>query len=151
MAHTNRGRVLLGGLVAGLIINIIEFVVQGVLLKADWANAMQALGRSPIVSGKAILIFNIWGFLAGIGSVWLYAAIRSRYGAGPGTALRAGLAAWFFASFLVAVANYPMGFFPVRLIVLPSLAEFIAFELATLVGALMYKEESTTSVRSAAA
>src|SRR5579884_1747826 len=147
MAHTNRGRVLLGGLVAGLVINITEYVVQGVLLKADWASAMQALGKSPIVSGKAILIFNIWGFLAGISAVWLYAAIRSRYGAGPGTALRAGFAAWFLACFLVGLANYPMGIIPVRLIVLPSLGEFIAFEVATLVGALIYKEESTSAAR----
>lgn len=151
MRHTNRGRVLLGGLVAGLIINIIEYVTQGVLLRNDWANAMQALGKSPVVSGKAILIFNLWGFLVGIAAVWLYAAIRSRYGAGPGTALRAGFAVWFMASFLVNLANYPMGLFPVLLIVLPSLAEFIAIELATLVGALMYKEEPATATRSAAA
>jgi hypothetical protein len=151
MAHTNRSRVLLGGLVAGLVINITEYIVQGVLLKAEWGNVLQSFGKSPVVSGKAILIFNVWGFLAGIGAVWLYAAIRSRYGAGPGTALRAGFAAWFLASFLVALANYPMGIFPVRLIVLPSLSEFFAFELATLVGALIYKEETTTAARSVAA
>ena len=151
MAHTNRGRVVLGGLLAGVVINIVEYLTNGVILKADWAAAMQALGKSPVISGKAILIFNIWGFLAGIAAVWVYAAIRSRYGAGPGTALRAGLAVWFLASFLVNLANYPLGIFPVRLIVLPSLAEFIAIELATLVGALMYKEADTTAVRSAAA
>lgn len=151
MAHTNRGRVVLGGLLAGVVVNIVEYITNGVILKADWAATMQALGKSPLISGKAILIFNIWGFLAGIAAVWVYAAIRSRYGAGPGTALRAGLAVWFLASFLVNLANYPLGLFPVRLIVLPSLAEFIAIELATIVGALIYKEADTTAVRSAAA
>ncbi|HTZ95713.1 MAG TPA: hypothetical protein VMB18_04910 [Terriglobales bacterium] len=151
MAHTNRGRVVLGGLLAGVVINIVEYVVNGVILKADWANAMQAMGKSPVISGKAIMIFNIWGFLAGIAAVWIYAAIRSRYGAGPGTAMRAGLAAWFLASFLVGLANYPLGLFSVRLIVLPSLAELIAFEIATIFGAWIYKEGETTAVRSAAA
>jgi hypothetical protein len=150
MAHTNRGRVVLGGLLAGVVINIIEYVTNGVILKADWAEAMQALGKSPVISAKAVVIFNIWGFLAGIAAVWMYAAMRSRYGAGLGTALRAGCAAWFLASFLVNLANYPLDLFPVRLIVLPSLAEFIAFELATILGGWTYKEAEST-VRTAVA
>jgi hypothetical protein len=33
MAHTNRGRVILGGLLAGLVINIVEYITNGVVLK----------------------------------------------------------------------------------------------------------------------
>ena len=39
-------------------------------------------------------MFLAWGFLVGIFAVWLYAAIRPRYGAGPKTALCAGAAVW---------------------------------------------------------
>jgi hypothetical protein len=33
MAHTNRVRVILGGLLAGLVINIVEFITNGVVLR----------------------------------------------------------------------------------------------------------------------
>ena len=32
MAHTNRGRVILGGLLAGVVINFVEFVTNGLIL-----------------------------------------------------------------------------------------------------------------------
>jgi hypothetical protein len=61
MKKINTGRALLGGLVAALIIDMIEGVMHGVVLKADWATAMQALGKSGEVSGAAIGIYNIGG------------------------------------------------------------------------------------------
>jgi hypothetical protein len=72
MAHTNRGRVILGGLLAGLVINIVEFITNGVVLREAWGQAMQALGKPAQLSAGAIVIFNIWGFLLGIAAVWLY-------------------------------------------------------------------------------
>ena len=89
MAHTNRVRVILGGLLAGVVINVVEYVTNGVILKAAWGQAMTALGKTADSSAGAIAIFNLWGFLLGIGAVWIYAAIRPRYGEGPGTAVRA--------------------------------------------------------------
>src|SRR5262245_41141796 len=94
MAHTNRGRVVVGGLLAGVVINVVEYVTNGIVLKEAWGRALQALGKPADLSAGAIVIFNVWGFLLGIAAVWIYAAIRPRYGAGPGTAIRAGLAAW---------------------------------------------------------
>ena len=97
MAHTNRVRVVLGGLLAGVVINIVEFITNGVVLKADWGQAMQALGKSPVPSGSAIAIYNVWGFLVGIAAVWIYAAIRPRSGGGPKTAAVAGFSAFRFS------------------------------------------------------
>ena len=151
MAHTNRSRVLLGGLLAGVVINISEFVTNGVLLRADWAQAMQALGKAPAPSGSAIAIYNVWGFLAGIAAVWIYAAIRPRYGAGAGTAVRAGIVTWGLASLLASLANYPSGVFPTRLLVITTLVAFFELIIATVAGAWLYKEEAATTVRSAAA
>jgi len=114
MAHTNRGRVILGGLVAGLVINVVEYITNGVVLRDAWGSVMQALGRPAQISGSAILVFNIWGFLLGIAAVRLYAAIRPRYGAGPNTAIRAGVVTWAIAVFLANLGNYPLGIFPTR-------------------------------------
>jgi len=141
MAHTNRGRVILGGLLAGLVINIVEFITNGVVLREAWGQAMQALGKPAQLAAGAIVIFNIWGFLLGIAAVWLYAAIRPRYGAGPTTAIRAGLVTWAVAVFLANLGNYPLGLFPARLLVTSSTVALVEIVVATLVGAWLYKEE----------
>lgn len=141
MAHTNRGRVILGGLLAGVVINVVEYLTNGVILKGAWGQAMTALGKPTDISAGAIAIFNLWGFLLGIGAVWIYAAIRPRYGAGAGTAVRAGLATWALAVFLADLSNYPLGLFPVRLLVITSIAALFEIVVATVVGAWLYKEE----------
>lgn len=141
MAHTNRGRVILGGLLAGLVINVVEFITNGVVLREAWGRAMQALGKPAELSTGAIVIFNIWGFLLGIATVWLYAAIRPRYGAGPKTAIRAGLVTWAVAVFLANLGNYPLGLFPARLLVISSIVALVEMVVATLVGAWLYREE----------
>jgi hypothetical protein len=41
MAHTNRGRVILGGLVAGLVINVVEYITNGVVLRDAWGTAFR--------------------------------------------------------------------------------------------------------------
>lgn len=151
MAHTNRGRVILGGLLAGVVINVVEYLANGILLKNTWAGVMQGMGKSPQISSTAIALFNIGGFLTGIAAIWLYAAIRSRYGAGPGTALRAGLAAWFLIVFLPNIGNYAVGMFPTRLIVITSLVALADIVIGTLLGASLYKEETAPMARTAAA
>ena len=101
MAHTNRQRVVLGGLLAGLVINFSEYLTHGVILANAWSQTMQALGKpAGGPSAAAIIIFNIMGFVLGIAAVWVYAAIRSRYGAGPATALRAAVAVWVIGGLL---------------------------------------------------
>ena len=55
-------RVILGGLLAGMVINVFEFFLNGVILAKDWQVAMLALGRPPIVGGQ-IAVFFIWSFI----------------------------------------------------------------------------------------
>src|SRR5579872_1155180 len=151
MAHTTRGRAILGGLLAGVVINIVEYVTNAVVLKDAWAQVMQGMGKSPQIGTNAIVLFNIGGFLTGIVAVWLYAAILSRYGAGPGTAMRAGAAAWFLMVFLPNIGNYAVGMFPTRLLVTTSVVALLDIVIGTLLGAWLYKEEVAPMARTAAA
>jgi hypothetical protein len=138
-------------LLAGLVINIIEYVMNGVVLGKAWSQAMQALGRPARFPISAIVVFNICGFLLGIASIWLYAAIRPRYGLGPITALRAGLAAWAIGAFLPNLATYPMGLLPVRLLVIATIVALVEIVAATQAGAWLYKEEPLPVARAAGA
>src|SRR5579863_10321447 len=71
MKKINTGKALLGGIVAAVIIDLIEGVVNGVVLKADWAAAMTALGKSGVVTDGVMDIYNIVVLKEGIIAVWL--------------------------------------------------------------------------------
>src|SRR5213080_4306504 len=135
----NWGRVILGGLLAGLVLNVVDFVYYGMVMKQDMAAAMQALGKPPIPDSM-IWVFAVWDFVMGIGLVWLYAAIRPRFGPGAKTAVIAGLALWFFIGLMSAIGEAPMGLFPARLYAIGAVVALIKIPLACVVGAYIYTE-----------
>jgi hypothetical protein len=142
MGKINWGRVFLGGLLAGVVINIGEYLFHAVLFKDQIAEMMRSLGKDPatIMSGNAIVIWNILGFLAGIGAVWGYAAIRPRFGAGAKTAIIAGVAVWYFSRFLGAIGEMNMGMAPRGMVMTGLVWSLVELGIATLVGAWLYKE-----------
>ena len=94
MTKTNMGRIILGGIVAGIVLDILGFLVDGILLAPQWTAGMTALGKSGAFTMNQIVSLNLLGLANGIFAIWLYAAIRPRYGAGPKAAVFAGLALW---------------------------------------------------------
>jgi hypothetical protein len=138
MGRLNVSRVVLGGLLAGILINISEYLRYDVVMRGEFEAGMRALGKGLPQGGVVTVIWTLWGFALGIAAVWLYAAIRPRYGAGAGTAVRAGVAVWFFTSLLAIIAMRAMGLFEVSgLALVWTLAECVA---ATLAGAWLYRE-----------
>ena len=138
MGKINRTRVSLCGLVAGFMINIFEYVTNGVLLAAEWDAAMKALGRH--LSMSAIAVFVVGGFIGGIAAIWLYAAARPRFGAGPKTAALTGFAYWVVGYALPILGQMPLGLFPRRLLVVGGGVGLVEIIVASLVGAWLYKE-----------
>ncbi|MGO9011997.1 MAG: hypothetical protein ACLQPN_18015 [Bryobacteraceae bacterium] len=140
MGKINLGRVILGGVIAGVIINVVEGVMNGVILQPQWSAAAKAIGRSATMSTKQMVAFNVWGFAAGIIAVWLYAAIRPRFGAGLRTAITAGAAVWLLA---YAMKNAMMAFlhvFPLGLLLLVTAVGLVEVLIAATAGAYFYKE-----------
>jgi len=144
MGKINAGRVLLGGLLAGIVINVFEFVFSGVVFKDDIAAAMAALNRTMDMSGGAMAIYICWGFLIGILAVWFYAAVRPRFGAGARTAVKTGIAMWLLVNVQTTISIAPMGLFPRRLMTVGVVVSLVEIVLATLLGAWLYKEEAAT-------
>ena len=140
MERINLGRVISGGIVAGIVGNILGYLVDGVILAPQWAASMRALGR-PDFSVTQLVAFNIIGLAYGIFAVWLYAAIRPRYGAGPKTAVCAGLAVWVGGILLPNAALMgATGLFPTDLTVTTTAAGIVEWAVAALAGAALYKE-----------
>ena len=151
MGKINLGRVILGGIVAGIVINLFEAVSNTVVLDKQFADAMAALGRSPVTSVKQIVAFNVWGFAAGIVMVWLYAAIRPRFGAGPRTAMLAGGAVWALAYASSNAAMVFLHLFPLGLMLAATAIGLVETLVAGLAGAAVYKEEASGTAKSSAA
>src|SRR6185369_14393704 len=96
MGKMNIGRLIAGGLVAGLIINIAEGVTNGAILGQEWkawAATMSVTHQQP-TSALAMTLWTILAFALGLISIWMYAAVRPRFGPGPKTAIIVGLVLW---------------------------------------------------------
>jgi len=139
MGKINMARVILGGLVAGIVINIGEFVLNMPVLGQRWNEAMQSLNR-PSMDSVSPAFFIILCFALGILTVWVYAAIRPRFGAGPLTAISAGLIVWGLASLYPTAAMLPMNLFPRSLLLYAVIWEVFELPLAALAGGWVYKE-----------
>jgi hypothetical protein len=136
------GRVVGGGLVAGLIMNIGEAILHGGVLAQDVTSLYAEVNRTPTSPGLSLMLLVGATFVLGIAAVWLYAAMRPRYGPGPRTAVLAGLAIWIGAHLFAGVylaAGFP-GLITPRLAWIPVVWGVIEAPLATIAGAAIYKE-----------
>jgi MFS family permease len=140
MEKINGLRVIAGGLVAGVVINVCEFIVNGVILKDRWAAAMKALGKPTGYGATEMAAFLVWGFLVGIFAIWLYAAIRPRYGPGPKTAAIAGVALWVLGYLLASIPTVATHLFGRRLVAYGIAVGLVEAVGGTLLGAWLYKE-----------
>ena len=140
MGKINWGRVVLGGLLAGVVLNVVDYLFYGVMMKQDLAAAMQALGKQPGAMDSLVPLFVTLDFVTGIGLLWVYAAIRPRFGAGVKTAVIAGVAVWFFVGLLHALGEGPMGLFPQKVYTVGTLVALVQYAVAGAVGAYVYKE-----------
>ena len=139
MVNINWGRVILSGLLCGLIWTLLSIVLMA-YVGADFLEAVSRRGadRSSATPHAFLLISN---FAAGIWSIALYAAIRPRFGAGPKTAVIAGCAWWFIQTLqsakwvaLVGIAG--------RSAVALCVMTLPAMILAVLAGAWRYQERT---------
>ncbi len=145
MGKINVGRVLLGGLVAGLVISIGNFLINRVVLR-DAMNSEFARLHVSEPGNDFIAKAVVLTFILGIAIVYLYAAIRPRCGAGVKTAICAGLMAWFFV-FLYAGGVLGMAFrMPLELILERAGLGLIVYAIGAIAGAWLYKEEPSLSV-----
>jgi hypothetical protein len=139
MGKINMTKVLVGGLIAGLVLNVIDGVLYGVVLKDQMAAAMASINRPPMTNAQ-MPWFIFLDFIAGVFLVWLYAAVRPRFGAGPATAAKAGVAAWFVGGLLVTLFMWPMHLMSQNMTIMTTVVTLVEWPLATVIGAKFYTE-----------
>ena len=139
MGGINLARVVLGGLVAGLVLNIGEYVLNQVVLKEQWDAVLQEFGLGDYTTAQALATIAII-FLAGVVTVWLYAAMRPRFGAGPKTAVIAGLTVWLLAWALLTLSVFMTGLISAGITYTTLVWGFFEVPIAALAGAWLYRE-----------
>jgi pimeloyl-ACP methyl ester carboxylesterase len=143
MGKINLGRVLMGGLLAGLVINIGEFILNGVLLAEEMNAAMIALNKPP-VDNSMIVWFVLFGFGLGFMLVWVYAAIRPRLGPGVSTASCASAVVWGLAYLYPNLFFIILDLFPRQMMIWATVWGLVELTIAGVAGAWLYTE--TTAV-----
>lgn len=138
----NTSKVVAGGLAAGVVLNVIDYITYTIVL-VDRVNA-QADAFKPgmaasMMSGSAITVYILTDFIYGLLLVWTYAAIRPRFGPGPRTAMITALLFWILLAFCNASAML-MGMVSVKLWWAESFVMLVNLLIATWVGAMIYKE-----------
>lgn len=134
------GRIILGGLVAGIVYFIGDGIVHGALLKQHWAEILGAIHVDPEKALKTPAVFGIYDLLKGLIVVWVYAAIRPRLGPGPKTAVIAGVIVWLAAIPLPLIGLIPMKFFGAGFVALWAAYALVPMILGALAGAWIYRE-----------
>ena len=143
----NTSKVLVGGIAAGIVLNVIDFITYTYVI-ADkvtaQANAFKPGLGAIMMSGDAIKIYVILDLVMGILLVWTYAAIRPRFGPGPSTAAAAAVLFWLIGC-LAGVNNLIIGMMTAGLWWTVAIIALVNLLLAAWVGAMLYKEDGGTA------
>ena len=140
MNKINLGRVLLGGFVAGLILNIGEVVLNDLILGPHIEADMKRMGLTPPGVGFAVLAVGLT-FIFGIIAILIYAMMRPRLGPGPKTALLTALILWFCLYAYSGTINMLLINVPPKLILLILAWGLVEYPLGILAGAALYREQ----------
>jgi hypothetical protein len=135
----NNRRILLGGLLAGLVLNIGEYLLNEVVL----GNEMKAFFsrhnfHEP--GGSFIAIAVALTFVLGIVIVLIYALIRPRLGPGPKTAIIAGLIAWFAIYVYTGIINGVVLGVPSNVLLIGIVWGLVEYAVGAIAGAWAYTE-----------
>jgi hypothetical protein len=135
----NLGRVLLGGIVAGIILNLGEFVLNGIILGPHIAADMKRMNLTPPGAGFGVLAVTL-SFGLGMLAILLYAIIRARLGPGPKTAVLTALILWFCVYAYSGTLNMLLINIPTNLILMILAWGIVEYLVGILAGAALYKE-----------
>jgi hypothetical protein len=139
MQKINLGRVFAGGLLAGLVINISETILNVFVIGSQMDAVLKARNVPPM-EPRAIVSFVVMCFGLGIATTWLYAAIRTRFGPGVPTAVLTGAVVWFLTYLYPSLADVVLQLFPGDVTAIAVSWGLVEIVLAAIAGAWVYKE-----------
>jgi hypothetical protein len=132
---------VLGGLVAGVVANALDFVINEFLMKEEGADMAQRLNLSEATLQSSVMAWVVVDFIWGLLLVFAYAAFRPRFGPGPKTAALSGFTLWFAVCIMFG-GLMSMGIFTLPAFIKYSGLTLISALSASLAGAALYQEQA---------
>ena len=142
----NTKKVVIGGIAAGVVMNIIDFIVNmfilGARMKAE-SDAFKPGLADQMMQSSVMVSYIVMDFVLGILLVWTYAAIRPRFGPGPRTAIYVAVLFWVLAGIFLS-GYLHMGMMSQGLWWTFAILGLVNFLVSSWVGAKLYSEDSAT-------
>jgi len=139
MEGINTGKLIVSGIVAGVVITVGQLVLNLVLLGGAQDAALEALGVAP-VGGSQIGMFIAMTFVVSCTMMWLYASLRDRLGPGPKTAMCAGIVVWVLY-YLQGLSNFwILGMLGTPLVGIGLVWGLFELPIAAIAGAYFYSD-----------
>lgn len=139
MASINWFRVVLGGLVAGLIINVSGMLLAHFVLGREYVEAFKA--KMPPQSDMHMLVKHMGlRFWFGLMAVFIYAGFRPRFGPGPRTAIIAAGTVFLAAGLVMVISLNDLGLLTGRRLWIAATWSLAEIVIGTLIGAWIYQE-----------
>ena len=144
----NTKRVIIAGLAAGLVMNILDFIMNGFIFADRMTAEMNAfkpgMGDAMAQMDTNTMIgYVIMDFVLGMLIAYTYAAMRPRFGPGAKTSIIVALVFWVFAS-IISVNYMLFGMMSKGLWLSVGLGYFVCLILTALVAGALYSEDSAT-------
>jgi hypothetical protein len=137
MSRINWGRVVLCGLGAALAWSALSLPILVVFGRA----LIEAAPPGPLLGPDRAAAGFVLNAMAGIWAIWLYAAIRPRYGRGPRPAVVAGFSWWLIGS--IFTGHWAaFGFIRFRDVIGLIVAGLPVLIAVTMLAARAYQDES---------
>jgi len=141
LSKISAGKVLAGGILAGVVLAALDWVINNYILAGDWQNVAHLRNIDLAVMGgtSALVLMLVVDFVLGQVLVLTYAAIRPRFGPGPGTA---SIAAFLvFMPVGLELATFGGVFISWELYVRQASLLLVAMLAGAIAGAWVYAED----------
>ena len=151
MGKINLGRVFLGGIAAGIFMVVGQYIAFVLGAYRKLGEALPAGGHTSFAAKVAMLALVVLG---GPLAIWLYAAIRPRFGAGPRTATLAAVYIWLLMmpwGYTVLALGGLLVKLPLGVMIALDIVPLPLSVAGMLIGAWVYKEEGSAAAASAKA
>jgi len=140
----NTKKVLIGGIAAGFVMNIIDFIsnmyILGARMKAE-TDAFKPGMTDQMMHVSTTVSYIVMDFVLGILLVWTYAAMRPRFGAGMRTATYVAVLYWILAGIFLS-GYLHMGIMSAGLWWSFAIIGLVNFLVSAWVGAWLYSEDA---------
>ena len=135
----NYARILLGGLLAGLVLNVGEFLLNDFVMGNQMKDFMTRHNFAEPGPNFMVAAIGLT-FVMGVAIVLGYAMIRTRLGPGVKTAIIAGLFAWFAVYVYNGIIHSVLFGISMSTMVMVLVWGLVQYSVAAVAGAWLYKE-----------